>query len=61
MNSLPELHPERKLDHHRPFVGPDGSMRVAAPGNGWRLASALEAALLSSRVQHRVVGYRSED
>lgn len=60
MNSLSDNPTEIKHDHHRAFLGLDGNLRIAVPGQGWRTASALEAALLSPCVRHRVTGFRDE-
>lgn len=59
MTLLPESHLERKRDHHRPFIGPDGTLRLPVHVGGWRHASAAEAILAVPNTR-RLSGFRDE-
>ena len=45
--------------HHRPFLGPDGTVRINNPAGGWRFATRAKAVLGAPNIR-RLQRYREE-
>ena len=60
MNSIRNHNKDYKASHHRPFLGPDGTVRINHSAGGWRLASRAEAVLVAPNTR-RLQRFREDD